>query len=148
MGFEMTCDNNVDGLRTIEAHSRQAWNLVPERWRLRCLAHLKAEMEKDSASRDILEGWRTAKRNGVSISSTDSFFHFDVGMWVRNTLRDVLPDSNIADQSTPAVNWDDVYMGALDELVSGWPRRCTLSQRLPGELIVDHHSSAMPAAPK
>jgi hypothetical protein len=68
----------------------QAWNLVPERWRLRCLAHLKAEMEKDSASRDILEGWRTAKRNGVSVSSTDSFFHFGVGMWVRNTLRDVL----------------------------------------------------------
>ena len=51
---------------------------------------LKAEMEKDSASRDILEGWRTAKRNGVSVSSTDSFFQFGVGMWVRNTLRDVL----------------------------------------------------------
>jgi hypothetical protein len=116
--FEMTCDNNVDPLRAIEAHSRQRWNLVPERWRFRCLSHLKAEMEKNSASRDILEGWRTAKRNGVSIRSTDSFFHFGVGLWVRSTLRHVLPDSNITDQSTPVVNWDDVYMGALDELVS------------------------------
>jgi hypothetical protein len=114
----MTCDNNVDPLCAIEAHSRQLWNLIPERWRLRCLAHLKAEMEKNNASRDILEGWRTAKRNGVSISSTDSFFHFGVGMWVRNTLRDVLPDSNNTDRSTPVGKWDDVYMGALDELVS------------------------------
>jgi hypothetical protein len=114
----MACDNIVDALRSIEAYSRQAWNRVPERWRLRCLAHLKSEMEKDSASRNILEGWRAAKRNGVPIGSTDSFFHFGVGMWVRNTLRDVLPDSDITDQSTPAVNWDDIYMGALDELVS------------------------------
>jgi hypothetical protein len=49
-------------------------------------------------------------------------FHFSEGMAVRNLLRDVLRDEQLPPVEYPVGpmrNWDDYYMGALDELLEG-----------------------------
>lgn len=106
-------------LDDLDRWSIKNWNTIPEYQRKKCLDHLYNLM-KDSHS---LKKWKDQAKRDMKIGSDDVMFHFHTGMFIRNTLRDVLLDSELPpirvfDRSIQSIgNWDDYYYGALDALV-------------------------------
>lgn len=68
---------------------------------------------------DMLAKWRDQYSRGMRIGSHDLGFHFGVGMQVRNKLRAVVRDEDLPPIQYPDGqlyrNWDDFYMGALQD---------------------------------
>lgn len=113
-------------LDNIDAWSYENWMKVPYLQRQACVAHLKTLAEPH-----ILELWKRQHHAGKSIGSDNVRFHFSTGMSVRNALRDIIPDERLPSIKQKhisrrwwgfgpyqvAKNWDDFYMGALQDLV-------------------------------
>jgi hypothetical protein len=95
----------------IYKESRDNWNRVPVEVRKRCLDALRAEI-----SPETLAAWKTLYRSGKQFVG-----HFSNGMSVRNILRRHLRDGDLPPVIYPGdfacTNWDDYYLGALQELV-------------------------------
>ena len=104
----------------LEAKSIANWRRLygPERAAL--VDHLRKAVLKFDDGNDVLARWAQQKRDGLRIGSDEFNFHFGNGMWVRNVLRELLPDDClpdvIYDGGKKFRNWDDFYHGALDEL--------------------------------
>lgn len=101
----------------LEKWCHDNWLKIPAEDRERCLAVLRKK-----APPEMLAEWKAQHERGMRIGSNDLFFHFGIGMQVRNALREVLTDDKL-----PAIkqrdgsegrNWDDFYTGALEDLVS------------------------------
>lgn len=99
--------------------SRENWNKIPELVRQDCINELR-----DKIPADILHLWKTDVKLGREIGATYLGFHFGLGMAVRNVLRNQLTDEELPpikqlhlDGQPEARNWDDFYMGALQEFV-------------------------------
>jgi hypothetical protein len=91
---------------------RDNWNKVPIEIRKRCLDCLRAEI-----SPQTLSDWKTRYR-----SREEFVCHFGNGLDVRNLLRRFVPDKELPPLTypwslLPHTNWDDYYMGALQELL-------------------------------
>jgi hypothetical protein len=89
--------------------SRTHWNVLPNELREPCLQHLRACIPPE-----MILTWK--------VFGFPRHFHFSEGMAVRNLLRDVLRDEQLPPveyPDGPMRNWDDYYMGALDELLEG-----------------------------
>lgn len=85
---------------------------LPEPLRSRAVTHLRGVMSdslkahaRELIAKDPREWW-------VS-------YHFSTGMWVRNQLRTVIPDTELpehpAADGTMSRNWDDWYVSVLEE---------------------------------
>lgn len=97
------------------------WLRLPFRLRRRCIDHLHTELLKADDGKLVLDQWCLDKRVGRDIGDGDPWFHHGSGMWVRNTLREVLRDDGLYPVEQQggdfAQNWDDYYKGALDQMV-------------------------------
>lgn len=116
----------IKDLDDIDVWSHQNWMKVPYQQRQACLRHLKAYIPPE-----LLEEWKREYTTNFSIGHNDVRFHFSTGMAVRNLLRDRLRDEDlpaITQRHLPrrwwglgprptAKNWDDFYMGALQDFV-------------------------------
>lgn len=100
--------------------SRKNWNKIPQLVRNDCLNELRAAVPTP-----VLQHWLNQHRAGQEIGSDDEFFHHSVGQTVRNVLRKQLTDEKLPPVVGPdggypkgekVRNWDDFYMGALQEL--------------------------------
>ena len=73
----------------------------------------------DQQNKDTVERWRDQYRRGKQIGCDDPWFHFGVGMAIRNVLRTAVPDDRLPWVQYPggrqAKNWDDFYTAALRE---------------------------------
>lgn len=88
--------------------SRTNWNVLPKELREECLAHLQGWIPDEQ----VLE-WKV-------FGFPRGFHLLGGGMQIRNRLRDVLRDEQLPPveyPEGPMRNWDDYYMGALDELM-------------------------------
>jgi hypothetical protein len=98
VGFKPTADDPSD----------INWRRLPMATRRAMLRDLRAWIGEP-----FLEMWR---REGLP-----PFFHFDQGMAIRNRLRDRMPDWLLPavhyEDGFEARNWDDYYMGAVNELL-------------------------------
>lgn len=95
----------------LDAWSHGNWTRIPEGLRRKCLDHLHEEVDPGTATK-----WRSLDR----IGDGDPFFHFGVGMAVRNVLREVMPDDDLPPVDYDGVeyqNWDDFYVGALADFL-------------------------------
>lgn len=93
------------------------WQKLSSETRKRCVEVLHSKTPPD-----MMETWKRQHSAGLRIGSDDPWFHFGIGMQVRNALRavlrdDALPEVKYEDGNTYK-NWDDFYVGALHELVS------------------------------
>lgn len=104
----------------IHKWSRKNWDRVPELVRIDCLNELKAQIPNE-----IIQHWCDQYQAGEVIGSDDDSFHLGAGMAVRNYLRKQLTDGELPDVVGPdggyapgqkVRNWDDFYLGALQEL--------------------------------
>lgn len=99
----------------LEKWSRDNWNKLPDLVRQDCLAELRAQVPAE-----ILAEWKVQHAAGREIGG--HMFHFLGGMAVRNILRAQLTDGELppahSENYPPegARNWDDYYIGALQEL--------------------------------
>ena len=102
----------------LEESSLKNWRMIPQQRREACLAAIRPKVPAA-----MIEKWRDQHSRGVRIGSEYLMFHFDIGMQVRNALRAVLLDDQLPEVTYPDGkkyrNWDDFYMGALEDLVSG-----------------------------
>jgi hypothetical protein len=91
--------------------SRDIWNKVPMEVRKRCIDALRTEIPPQT-----LAVWKAQYRSGEEFVG-----HFSNGMYVRNILRRHVRDGElppvISPGGLPSTNWDDYYLGALQELV-------------------------------
>jgi hypothetical protein len=98
-------------LHDIYKKSRDNWDKVPVEIRNLCLDALRAEI-----SPETLAAWKMLHRSGEQFVG-----HFSNGMGVRNILRRHVPDRELPPVIYPrgfhSTNWDDYYLGALQELV-------------------------------
>lgn len=92
---------------------RANWNKLPETIRENCLSHLKARIPIP-----VLHRW---KKDGYE---NEMMFHFHAGMQIGNILREQLTDDKLPEvvmdhEGKPygSRNWDDYYIGALDDLL-------------------------------
>ena len=113
---------------------RANWDKVHPMVRQDCLDGLRAEIP--ARLMGILRAQHNAKQ---SLGSHDVFFHLGIGMRIRNILRNYLTDGELPEVDyyhdiagnmlepwekpppqgfvlTKARNWDDYYIGALQEL--------------------------------
>lgn len=105
--------------KDLVAWSRANWNKVHPLVRTDCLKELRARV-----ALPLLQKWIKQYKAGQEIGSDDPFFHFGTGMAIRNVLR-----AQLLDEELPSVvqlhleghplarNWDDMYLGALYQLV-------------------------------
>jgi hypothetical protein len=101
---------------TLREWCRANWNSLPELIRKDCLDHLEDWFDPQTKAKDI--EWL---RNYDS----EPYFHFSMGMAIRNRLRGQLTDMELPLITTdhegkpygPSQNWDDYYTGALDEFL-------------------------------
>ena len=103
----------------LQKWSYDNWLKVPSLLRNDCIGLLR-----DKVPKEYVALWKEQHRAGQKIGSNDTFFHLGVGMSVRNLLRDQLLDSELPDviygsgaNSVPMKNWDDYYLGALQEFI-------------------------------
>lgn len=99
---------------------RANWDRAPAEQRAACVAHLRRFFPPE-----VRRLIKQQHAQGERIGSHDPCFHFGGGMAVRNALREVLRDEDLPPVVGPAGgypegqvvrNWDDFYMGALEEL--------------------------------
>lgn len=96
---------------------RANWDKLPALIRQDCLNELRAQVPAD-----ILAKWKAQHAAGKGIGDDDPFFHHGNGMVVRNILRRQFTDEELLPvhiKGYPpegARNWDDYYVGALQEL--------------------------------
>lgn len=97
----------------LQIWSRDNWKRIPEAKREECINHLHGWIPYDQLSQ-----W---KENGFG----SDFHMFGGGMQIRNRLRDILKDDDLPPVAYRGGaffrNWDDYYMGALDELMERIP---------------------------
>lgn len=98
----------------MEALGIANWKRIDPATRRLCADHLRMVIGDHPA---VLERWRDQKRRGIAPGSDDVRFHFSGGMAVRNVLRQVLLDHRLPGPEAER-NWDDFYMGAIDEIAS------------------------------
>lgn len=102
---------------SLDEFYKQNWALVSKEGREACLAKLRKMTPPE-----MLEKWKEQLARGERIGSDSLEFHFGIGMQIRNTLRSVLVDDELPDveyeDGSRHRNWDDFYMGALEELAS------------------------------
>jgi len=89
--------------------STDNWNKIPKEKRDLCLNHLRTTIPETTMA-ELKKYWDAAG------------FHFAGGMWIRNKLREVMADDELPgifykDAGAEMHNWDDFYMGALEELL-------------------------------
>jgi len=122
----------------LQAWSYANWLKVPKMVRQDCLGQLRADVPAD-----IIAEWKAQHARGEPIGG-DGFHFFGGGMSVRNILRKQITDGelpvvnyyrdangNSIDPGAPlppngftvieARNWDDYYMGAIQELLETTP---------------------------
>lgn len=87
------------------------WQALPAELRGRCVQHLRSVVPAK-----VVETWRAQRAREIAPGSESLRFHFEVGMQVRNALRDAA-----ADDQLPTGNWDDYYVGAIDDLAANQP---------------------------
>lgn len=96
---------------------RANWDKLPALIRQDCLNELRAAVPAS-----VLATWKAQHAAGKGIGSDYPSFHFHTGMAVRNVLRKQLLDEELPPAFSPnyppegARNWDDYYVGALQEL--------------------------------
>lgn len=117
MTLRMFCEHWSEPERprgALETQSDTYWATVPEADRKRCLDHLRSKVPAD-----VIAKWQAQYERGNCIGSDDIRFHLGVGMTVRNTLREVLKDSELPGSASVmrGLHWDDYYVGALHALV-------------------------------
>jgi hypothetical protein len=93
--------------------SKTNWEAIPREKRTACLNHLTGWLPKD-----LIDEWKQQYVEGNDIGG--GWFHFSVGMQIRNRLRDVLLDKDLPPVEYPNgekyQNWDDYFLGAVIEL--------------------------------
>lgn len=102
-----------DGLRQ---WCRDNWNRLPDKVRQDCINHLDAWFDPKTKTADI---------ERLKNYENELFFHFGLGMVIRNRLRGMLTDMELPvltkdDEGQPygpSQNWDDYYTGAIDEFL-------------------------------
>lgn len=92
--------------------SYRNWMEFPDSIRRECLNELKSAIPVDAFSK-----WINEYRARATVEDDDPFFHFGTGMAVRNILRQRLSDSELAPTDENYWNWDDLYIGALREML-------------------------------
>lgn len=95
----------------LELQAALNWARIDSVRRRKCLDHLRAAINPEAMAH-----WRDQVVRGVVIGSDDVRFHFSLGMWIRNKLREVMPDTELPgiDYGNAVIrNWDDYYTAAL-----------------------------------
>lgn len=88
-----------------------AWRRLPRALQERAVWYLREWMPPD-----MLETIRTLA------NATPQWFvdyHFGMGMAVRNTLREVIPDLDLPPNERGETNWDDYYVPCLEMAARG-----------------------------
>lgn len=104
-----------DVMKDLDKWSRNNWRRVPDMVRQDCINELRVKIPKDLATK-----FKVDYLNGRAIGSFDSYFHFGTGMAIRNVLRNQLLDNELPAVmygSEEAHNWDDYYLGCLQEYI-------------------------------
>lgn len=98
------------------------WSRLPRSVRALCIQHLYEVLSKAIDWPGVEVKWKQQKRDGLRIGSDELMFHYGTGMFIRNVLREVVPDKclpEVIDNGHPMHNWDSFYIGCLDEMVGG-----------------------------
>jgi hypothetical protein len=90
---------------------------IPELIRVDCINELRAHLPDH-----ILANWVVTHQCGKPIGTDNPLFHLGAGMWARNILRRQLLDSELpgvlySQHNKLVRNWDDYYLGAIQELI-------------------------------
>lgn len=104
--------------KSLDEVSYENWLKADSNLRKDCIKHLNGYFPED-----YIIDMKTNRLNGLSISDGNPYFHFGVGMQIRNYLRRA-----VADEELPGIeyegelykNWDDYYVGALIEFIEGY----------------------------
>ncbi len=97
--------------------SYRNWMKLPELVRRECLSELKSAVPASALSK-----WLNEYRAKGTVEEDNPLFHFDTGMAVRNVLRRRLAESELSSIDGNACrDWDDLYVGALRELLDAAP---------------------------
>lgn len=95
----------------LETQSEIHWAAVDAERRKACIDLLKSRVPAA-----VLADWKATYDRGNIIGSNILTFHNTIGMHIRNTLREVIKDSDLPGFAS-GYHWDDYYVGALHELV-------------------------------
>lgn len=121
-------------VKDLQAWSIGNWLQIPEPDRRLLLDHLRAGFNNPTAVQ-LLARWRGDLEAGCPIGEGDLGFHFGVGMWVRNLLRDVMTDDGLPLIRQPDGSmgrcWDDFYVGALHALVTEPDQSVEVTEKVP-----------------
>jgi hypothetical protein len=97
----------------LQQKSEENWSRVDPHKRLVLARHLRLV---------ILAEDQVALKEMFEKGDFDGWFHFEGGMAVRNTLREVMKDDELPgvkyDGDREFKNWDDFYMAALRQAVA------------------------------
>lgn len=99
----------------LQKWSRENWNKVPAVKRQECIDHIRSKIRQSEMNVFINQ-----HQAGIALGEGVEMFHFSYGMQMRNALRDVLLDGElplVKYEHGQARNWDDYYIGCLEELV-------------------------------
>jgi hypothetical protein len=91
-----------------DSWSKKLWTEVPESIRKEVEDHVLAHLPGA-----LLTELRDLHARGIPISFDKAFFHFTVGMEVRNLCRERLSDNELAAFCSLGGNWDSCYIGVL-----------------------------------
>lgn len=94
----------------------ERWYDLPKDIRKRCVGLLQEKIPETLASH-----WSDQFKRGKRIGSDDTYFHFAMGLRIRNLFRDIMSDDHL-----PLVrgvdgnfyrNWDHFYYGGIVEFL-------------------------------
>jgi hypothetical protein len=105
-------------LKNLDKWSRANWNTLPQSERDICIKQIHTHVPYAT-----LNTWKAQYQSGEDIGG--HLFHFGGGMSVRNLLREVMLDSELPgvlykEHNEVMHNWDDYYIGALQEALEKW----------------------------
>ena len=113
--MNFSCEEQPRG--ELDEFSMRNWRRIPADKREACLAVIRAKTPPDMFAK-----WQEQHQRGMRVGSNYTLFHLEAGMQVRNALRAVLTDADLPEVEYPDGekhrNWDDFYMGALDDMVA------------------------------
>lgn len=110
---------HIPSHRALQAASLANWRRVPPHQRTLCIEHLRSFVPEHIQAR-----WKRQLATGEPIGGP-GFHTLGGGMSVRNRLREILLDGDLPAVVQPdgadARNWDDFYMGAIQEMLETEP---------------------------
>lgn len=100
----------------LQTTSYANWKKLPDLVRQDCINELK-----DKLPPWLVDRLKSDTKKGSHLGCHDPMFHFGNGMAIRNVLRNQLTDGELPPIIQPdglsASNWDDYYIGALQEFI-------------------------------